>query len=124
MKGATILIVEDELIVALDLQNRLRRQGYIIPATAVSGEQAVQLAEKTQPDLILMDIGLKGQLDGIEAAEQIRTRFGMPVVFLTAFADFGTMQRAQAIMSAAFISKPFADDELLNAVNAALRAGA
>ncbi len=121
MKDTTILIVEDEMIVALDLQGRLQRLGYIVPATAISGEEAVELAEQIRPDLILMDIGLRAEMDGVEAAEQINARFGIPVVFLTAYTDAKTKQRAEATFPSGFLAKPFADEELLNAISIALR---
>ncbi len=116
----TILVVEDEAIVALDLQSRLRRLGYLVPETAASGTEAIQLAEQLQPDLIFMDIGLQGTMDGIEAAEQICACSTVQVVFLTAYADANTRQRAEFIAPASFLSKPFADEEVLTAIKTAL----
>lgn len=115
-----ILVVEDEMIVALDLQIRLKRQGYCVPATAITGEEALELTRRIHPDLIFMDIGLKGSMDGIQAAEQILAQFAVPVVFLTAFGDETTRRRAEVVVPAAFLTKPFADDELNSAISAAL----
>jgi len=86
MAKAKILIVEDEAITAKDLQNMLRGLGYDAPEIASSGEGAIKKAEEIKPDLILMDIRLKG-VDGIEAAELIRDRFNIPVVYVTAYLD-------------------------------------
>ncbi len=122
MTGETLLIVEDEMIVVLDLQIRLQRLGYDVPATAISGEEAIELAEKVRPNLILMDIGLKGNMDGIEAAELIRARFGIPVVFLTAYGDANTKLRVEATEPATFLIKPFEDTELLLAIETGLQA--
>lgn len=87
----SILIVEDESIVALDLQMRLTRLGYRVVGIAASGTEALQLAEQFQPDLTLMDIRLKGALDGIETAQALRQRLDAPIVYLTAYADEATL---------------------------------
>lgn len=83
MPKAKILIVEDEAITAMDLQNSLKSMGYDAPAIVPSGERAIKKAEELKPDLVLMDIKLKGAMDGIEAAGMIRNQPGLPVVFLT-----------------------------------------
>jgi PAS domain S-box-containing protein len=115
-----ILIVEDESIVAKDIKTRLRKLGYTIPAVVPSGEKAVEEAGRTTPDLILMDIVLKGEIDGIEAAERIRTEFGIPVVYLTAHADEDTLQRAKVTEPYGYILKPFKDRELRTTIEMAL----
>jgi len=120
MTPATILIVEDEAIVALDLQRRLQQLGYRVPSTAGSGEEAIRLAGQMQPDLVCMDIGLRGDMDGIEAAVQIRTRFGIPSILLTAYSDVKTRERAEAVSLAVFLTKPFEDEDVLNAIQAVL----
>ena len=120
MTDITILIVEDEAIVALDLQSRLRRIGYHVPTTALSGDVAIRQAEQIQPDLIIMDIGLIGPLDGIQVAEQILAHFSIPIVFLTAYTDSRTRQRAEALGPAAFLTKPFEDEAIANAIMTAL----
>jgi PAS domain S-box-containing protein len=115
-----ILIVEDESIVAKDIKNRLRKLEYTVPAVVSSGEKAVEEAGKISPDLILMDIVLKGKMDGIEAAEHIRTEFGIPVVYLTAYADENTLQRAKMTEPYGYILKPFEDRELHTTIEMAL----
>jgi PAS domain S-box-containing protein len=115
-----ILVVEDERIVAEDIRDSLGRLGYDVPAIVGSGRAAVAAAEETQPDLVLMDIVLKDEMDGIEAAKQIQDRFGLPVVFLTAHADEGTLQRAKVTGPFGYILKPFGEQELSIAIEIAL----
>ncbi len=115
-----ILVVEDESIVALDLSNTLRRLGYFVTGVAASGEQAVQQAVEMQPDLVMMDIRLQGNMDGIEAARQIRTQLHVPVIFLTAYVDENTLKRAQLTQPAGFLCKPFVKFELQETIAAAL----
>ncbi|MDQ7054267.1 MAG: response regulator [candidate division KSB1 bacterium] len=91
-----VLIVEDENIVALDIQNRLQRLGYEVVGVASSGELAIRVALDTRPDLLLMDIRLKGKMDGIEAAKAIIKQLQIPVVYLTAYADSQTFESRQA----------------------------
>jgi diguanylate cyclase (GGDEF)-like protein/PAS domain S-box-containing protein len=107
-----ILVVEDETIVALDIKQRLESMDYIVDATVMSGEQAIQKAEELLPDLVLMDIKLKGEMDGVEAAEIIHKRFHIPVIFLTAFADELTLKRAKITDAFGYILKPFEEREL------------
>jgi len=102
-----ILVVEDERIVARDLQRRLHRLGYTVCAIAGSGPEAIEQAAQTQPDLVLMDIVLDGPMDGIEAAAQIRARADIPIIYLTAHADDGTLQRAKATEPFGYLLKPF-----------------
>jgi len=119
-KAAKILIVEDESIVAMDVKMRLTRMGYTVVGYASSGEQAIQLARQTEPDLLLMDIKIKGPLDGIETAERIRALQDIPVIFITAFADENTLQRARITSPSGYILKPFQERELSIAVDMAL----
>ena len=107
-----IMIVEDERIVAQDIQNRLEKLGYTVSTVASSGEEAIKKAGKITPDLILMDIVLKGKMDGIEAADIIRDQVNIPVVYLTAYADEETLQRAKFTEPYGYILKPFEDREL------------
>lgn len=107
MVKARILIVEDESIVALNIKNRLESLGYAIVSITNSGESAIQITQATQPDLVLMDIKLKGVIDGIEAATQIWTRFKIPVVYLTAYSDEETIERAKITEPYGYILKPF-----------------
>ena len=120
MTKAQILVVEDENIVAKDIQHRLMQLGYHIPVVASSGEEALKKAEETRPDLVLMDIRLKGAMDGVEAAEQLRLRFKIPIVYLTAFADHETLQRAKVTEPFGYILKPFAERELYTCIEVAL----
>jgi PAS domain S-box-containing protein len=120
MEKAQILVVEDETIVAMDLQNRLRGLGHSVPGFWVSGEEAIAMAEELKPDLILMDIKLGGGMDGIEAAYQIRHRFEVPVIYLTANSDETTVQRAKFTEPYGYLLKPFAERELETAIEIAL----
>jgi PAS domain S-box-containing protein len=115
-----ILIVEDEGIVALHIEYALKSIGYEISGIACSGEEAIDKVKNTHPDLVLMDIVLKGETDGIEAAEQIRDRFDVPVVYLTAFGDENTLQRAKVTVPFGYILKPFKERELHIAIEIAL----
>ncbi len=120
MNGTRILIVEDESIVALNLTKRLTEAGYAIVTIVATGEAAIQAAGETQPDLILMDIRLKGEMDGIEAATQIRDRYNIPIIYLTAYADQNTLQRAKVTQPYGYILKPFETRELRSAIELAL----
>ncbi|HEC78750.1 MAG TPA: PAS domain S-box protein [candidate division WOR-3 bacterium] len=120
MSGTRILIVEDESIVAKDIEQRLINLGYQVTSISASGEAAVKKIKKEDPDIVLMDIKLKGRMDGIEAAEQIRTRFKIPVVYITAYADNQTLERAKITEPFGYILKPFEDTELKSAIELAL----
>ncbi len=115
-----ILVVEDEGIVALDIRGLLRNLGYEVSAIVSSGEKAVDSTAKTNPDLVLMDIKLKGRIDGVDAAEQIRAEFDIPVVYLTAYADEATLQRAKVTEPFGYLIKPFEERELQTAIEMAL----
>jgi signal transduction histidine kinase len=117
---ARILIVEDERIVAGDVRARLRRLGYTVLDSATTGEEAIRLADELRPDLILMDIRLEGPVDGIQAAETIRCRLGIPVVYLSAFADRQTIERAKVTEPFGYLLKPFEDSELHSTIEVAL----
>ncbi|MFH1615943.1 MAG: histidine kinase dimerization/phosphoacceptor domain -containing protein [Planctomycetota bacterium] len=120
MAKIKILVVEDESIVAKDLQNTLQNLGYKVPAVVSSGQAAIEAAEKHKPDLVLMDIVLKGKMDGIEAAEQIRSRFNIPVVYLTAYTDDKTLERAKITDPFGYIVKPFDDRQLKTVIEMAV----
>jgi CheY-like chemotaxis protein len=113
-------VVEDEPLLAEDLAKRLIRLGYKVAAVASSGEAAVEAAERLQPDLVLMDINLRGAVDGISAAEEMRDRLNVPVVFLTGDADDATFERAKAVCPLGFVLKPFDARQLQIAVEVAL----
>ena len=120
MPEIKILIVEDEAIVAEDIRNSLQSLGYTTFAVVSSGEEAIAKIEEDRPDLVLMDIVLKGDIDGIEAASQIHSRFNIPVVYLTAFTDKKTIERAKLTEPFGYIIKPFEDRELHTTVEMAL----
>ena len=115
-----ILVVEDEAIVALDIQSRLRYMGYEVAGVAGTGEEAVDKAGRLKPNLILMDIMLDGGMDGIEAAGLINENFGIPVVYLTAYADQQTLDRAKITNPFGYIIKPFEDRELQTTIEMAV----
>jgi PAS domain S-box-containing protein len=120
MPSFKILVVEDESIVAMDIKHRLESMGYIVPAITSSGEEAVEKAAETIPDLVLMDIVLKGEMDGIDAAQQIKDSLDIPVVYLTAYSDERTLKRAKITGPFGYIIKPFEDRELHSAIEVAL----
>ncbi len=120
MATAQILVVEDEYIVAKDLQATLTRLGYTVSGIVASGEEAIRQAELLVPDVVLMDIVLKGRIDGVSAAKEIRERFEIPVIYLTAYADDATFQRAKMTFPASYLFKPFRERELRVAVELAL----
>ncbi|HSF33769.1 MAG TPA: response regulator [Candidatus Tectomicrobia bacterium] len=104
---ASILIVEDERLIAIDLQRRLTRLGYTVVALAASGVEAVEKALALHPDVVLMDIRLQGAMDGVEAARQIQASVGIPVVFMTAYVDEETTQRIRDTSPWGYLHKPF-----------------
>jgi CheY-like chemotaxis protein len=116
--GKKILVVEDEWVVADDIQRILKDQGYCVPLLVFSGEEAIKKAEDM--DLVLMDIVLEGEMDGIEAAEHIRSQYDIPVVFLTAYADEKMLNRARMVGPYGYIVKPFEDRELHATIEMAL----
>jgi PAS domain S-box-containing protein len=115
-----IFIVEDEAIVANDIKETLISLGYGITGTARSGESALEKISETRPDLVLMDIHLAGKMDGIEAAEQIHARYGIPVIFLTAYADDALLERAKIAEPYGYIIKPYDERGLHSTIEMAL----
>ncbi len=107
-----IMVVEDERIVAEHIRRSLQNMGYSVPAIASSAGTAIKEAQEKRPDLILMDIVLEGEMDGIETALQIRSRFNIPVVYLTAYSDDKMMERAKITEPFGYVIKPFNDREL------------
>jgi len=120
MKEANILVVEDENIVALSIKKKLELMGYSVVDTASSGEDAVVKADLFYPDLVLMDVMLRGEMDGIEAAKMIREKFDIPVIFLTAYTDDKTLERAKMAEPYGYISKPFKEQDLKSNIEMAL----
>jgi signal transduction histidine kinase len=109
---ARILVVEDESIVAFNLQQRLSQLGYDVPAIAVSGQESFELVAQTQPDLVLMDIHIQGDLDGIEVAERLQQTHAIPVIYLTAYSEDSTLERARKTRPYGYLLKPFSEREL------------
>lgn len=101
-----IMIVEDEVVVSADLEAKLVHMGYEIVAVVRYGEEVLAVAGENRPDLVLMDINLKGEMDGVEAAKQVKEELGVPVIYLTAFADQKTLDRVKATTPYAYLKKP------------------
>lgn len=120
MSNATILVVEDENIVAKDIQISLRKLGYAVPAIATSGRSAIEKAAEFSPDLVLMDIHLKGDMDGVEAGKELHARFNVPVIYLTAYSDENTLERAKLTEAVGYLLKPFKARELHTMIQMAL----
>lgn len=120
MSVTKILVVEDEGLTAMELQRKLRYWGYDVPTFAFSSKEAVQKAKKIHPDLVLMDIVLKGEGDGIDAAQRIKDLFDIPIIYLTAHVDEKTRERAERTKPYAYLVKPFEEKELHQKVEEAL----
>ena len=120
MSQKKILIVEDESIIAEDISDSLISLGYRITGMVYSGEEAIEAAAKCRPDLVLMDVNLQGEIDGITAAAEIRSRFQIPVVYLTAYADENTLRRVNATKPFGYIVKPFEEKNLHTTIQLAL----
>ncbi|HET7152483.1 MAG TPA: PAS domain S-box protein, partial [Candidatus Kapabacteria bacterium] len=120
MSKAKILVVEDEGIVAKDIQSRLRRLGYDVPATAATGEEAIARAEEHRPDVVLMDIMIQGDMDGIETAGKIVELLHIPIIYVTAYSDDNTLKRARMTSPFGYLLKPFAERELYTTIEMAL----
>ena len=120
MRKSKILVVEDELIIALNIKSILESFNYEVPAIAPSGEEAVEQAFSLHPDLILMDIILSGKIDGIDAAVQIRDRLDIPIIYLTANADKSTVERARITEPYGYINKPIHERDLFTNIDSAL----
>ncbi len=119
MAKKRIMVVEDEGITAMNIKVSLEDMGYVVTSISVTGEDAVNNVVEDRPDLILMDIILKGEIDGIEAAEQIRARFGTPIVYLTAYSDEAMIKRIKKTEPTGYIVKPFDEKELRIAIEIA-----
>ena len=112
MSKARILVVEDEAIIAMEIESCLQNLGYEVTSVVNTGDKAIQKAEEDKPDLILMDIRIQGDKDGIEAAEIIRERFGVPVIFSTAYFNEERIGRAKITMPFGYVLKPIQESEL------------
>src|SRR6056297_605360 len=120
MRNEKILIVEDERIIALDLKKRLERFGFNSPDIVSNGEDALEAAKSIHPDIILMDIMLGGPIDGIDAAKSIKETLSIPVIFLTAYSNENTLDRAKEAEPYGYILKPFKERELYTTIDIAL----
>lgn len=120
MPGKRILIVEDEAITAMDLKNTLEMLDFKVVSTASRGNEAIRKTDENNPDLILMDIVLKGEIDGITTAEIIKEQFNIPIIYLTAHSDEKTFQRAKLTEPYGFIIKPISHDGLKSTIETAL----
>lgn len=119
-KKKQILIVEDEPVTAMDIQRTLQNLGYEVSGVVASGTAAIQEVKQNHPDLVLMDIVLKGQMDGVEAASQMRLEHNIPIVYLTAHIEDMTLDRVITTEPFGYLSKPFKDKELKAAIEIAL----
>jgi CheY-like chemotaxis protein len=120
MSKARIMIVEDEWTVAEEIKMVLQSFEYTVTSMSSSGEEAIQNAEKDKPDLVLMDIVLEGEMDGIQAANEIRSRFNIPIIFLTAYTDEKILQRASITGPFGYIVKPFVNEDLKISIEIAM----
>jgi CheY-like chemotaxis protein len=111
-----IMVVEDESIIALDIKSVLNGFGFDVCAIASSGEESIKLAKKTNPDLILMDVKLKGEMNGITAAKTIKKTLNIPVIYLSAYGDLDTINRTNGSSPFGLISKPFGEEELQSTI--------
>ena len=125
MESTTILIVEDDPIIAADLQDRLTESGYAVLGPVAAGEEALPFFQQANPpDLVLMDIQLEGEWDGIETTRRIREQHGVPVIFLTSNSDDKTFREARRAGPQAFLSKPFRGRDLRHAIELAIQQAA
>ncbi len=120
MKKAKILIVEDETVIAMELQASLEDMGYSVTSLATSGTQAIGKAERDKPNLVLMDIMLKDDMTGIEAARHIFTQFDIPIIYLTANSDTETLEKAKVAEPFGYLLKPYNHRELHSTIEMAL----
>ena len=120
MTKINVLVVEDESIVSKDIRNTLKKLGYEVVGAAATGEAAIELANEHKPDIVLMDIMLKGKLTGIDAAEEIRAKLDIPVVYLTAYADESTLANAKVTEPYGYIIKPFKEIDIHTSIEMAI----
>lgn len=120
MASTNILVVEDESIVSKDIQQSLKKLGYNIIGAAATGEMALELVEKNQPDLVLMDIMLKGEMSGVDTAKIIKDEYNIPVIYLTAYADENTLEKAKITEPYGYIIKPFKEVDIHTSIEMAL----
>ena len=121
MSNEKILLVEDDDIIAKVADWRLKNLGYVVCGRATTGAEAMELLVNKKPDLVLMDINIRGDIDGIETATMIKKGFNIPVVYVTSHSDGATLERARASKPDGFIVKPFDDEDLRVAIELALK---
>jgi CheY-like chemotaxis protein len=119
--GPRVLIVEDEILIAEELRERLSRFGYSVIAAVDSADEGIAIATRELPDLVLMDIRLKGEKDGVQAAKEIRQQVDIPIVYVTAYSDQQTVDRAKQTEHDAYILKPFHRSELRSTIEVAMQ---
>ena len=121
MSGERILLVEDDDIIARVEDWRLKNLGYSVCGRATNGAEAMEIVADKKPDIVLMDINIKGEIDGIETTKRIKKIFNVPVIYVTSHSDGVTLQRAKETKPDGFIIKPFDDNDLRVAIELALR---
>ena len=122
MNPCLVLVVEDERLIARDIAMQLKDLGYTPVGPATTGEQAIEMAGLLRPQLVLMDVHLASAMDGITAAQAIRSQFGIPTVFLSAFGGGDSLERAKLTEPAGFLAKPFQEYQLRDVMAAAFKA--
>ncbi len=120
MKKTSVFIVEDEVIIAKDLSLTLNKLGYNVVGHCLSGEEVLMIVEEKQPDIILMDIMLKGEMTGIDAAKEVKEKYNIPVVFITAYSDEDSINRVNTASPFGYIVKPFKTNDLRATIETAL----
>ncbi|MBL4861972.1 MAG: response regulator [Crocinitomicaceae bacterium] len=120
MPKINVLVVEDESIVSKDIQHSLKKLGYNVVGASATGEKAIELAGSERPDIVLMDIMLKGEMNGIEAANRIKEEYAIPIIFLTAYADESTLSKAKITEPYGYILKPFKEIDLHTTIEMAI----
>ncbi len=121
MSKSKIMIVEDEILIAMNMKSDLIGMGYEICKFVTTGEDAIKNAEHEKPDVVLMDIILNGEINGIEAAGEIRSRYGIPIIFITGCDDEGTRRLAEDVGPVEFFIKPVGPEDLRSAIEKALQ---
>ncbi len=121
MADTSVLIVEDDDIIARVEEWRLKNLGYVVCGRAITGAEAMELVANKKPDVVLMDINIKGDMDGIETARMIKSGFNIPVIYVTSHSDGATLERAKGTKPDGFITKPFEDNDLRIAIELALK---
>lgn len=121
MSGEKILLVEDDDIIARVEDWRLKNLGYTVCGRATNGAEAIELVADKKPDIVLMDINIRGDIDGIETTKRIKKTYNVPVIYVTSHSDGATLERAKETKPDGFIIKPFDDNDLRVAIELALR---